>query len=184
MTQHILITGAAGSGTTTLANAVAKDLHAAHLEADDYFWLPSEPPYQHRAPAEDRCQRLLKDMSAKSRTVVAGFIVDWGSQLEDIFDLVVFLYLPADLRLARLERREIERFGSAKPEFLAWAAEYDNGSATGRSLSRHQAWLSNRTCPVVRLEGDMSVEKRAARVLERINVFGLKKNQASYVEAR
>lgn len=164
MTQHILITGAAGSGTTTLANALAKELDMPHLEADDYFWLPSEPPYQHRASREERCQSLLKDMGSTTGAVVAGSIMDWGLQLEDRFDLIVFLYLPADLRLARLERREVERFGSANPEFLAWAADYDGGSTTGRNLSRHQTWLSNRTCPILRLEGDMSVEDRVTRV--------------------
>ncbi len=56
MTQHILITGAAGSGTTTLAIALAKVLGVTHLEADDYFWLPTELPYQHRASREKRCQ--------------------------------------------------------------------------------------------------------------------------------
>lgn len=164
MTQHILITGAAGSGTTTLANALAKELDMTHLEADDYFWLPSEPPYQHRASRVERCQSLLKDMGSTTGAVVAGSIMDWGLQLEDRFDLIVFLYLPADLRLARLERREVERFGSANPEFLAWAADYDTGSATGRNLFRHQTWLSNRTCPILRLEGDMSVEDRVTRV--------------------
>jgi adenylate kinase family enzyme len=165
MTQHILITGAAGSGTTTLANALAKELGMTHLEADDYFWLPSEPPYQHRASREVRCQSLWRDMGSTTGAVVAGSVMDWGPHLEDMFGLIVFLYLPVDLRLARLERREVERFGRANPEFLAWAADYDDGSATGRNLSRHQTWLSNRTCPILRLEGDMSVEDRVARVL-------------------
>jgi adenylate kinase family enzyme len=165
MTQHILITGAAGSGTTTLASAQAKELGMTHLEADDYFWLPSEPPYQHRASKEERCQSLLTDMGFTAGAVVAGSVMDWGVQIEDMFDLIVFLYLPTDLRLARLERREVERFGRANPEFLAWAADYDEGSTTGRNLFRHQTWLSNRTCPILRLEGDMSVEGRVARVL-------------------
>jgi adenylate kinase family enzyme len=171
MKRHILITGAAGSGTTSVARFLAKKLHILHLEADDYFWLPSEPPYQHRVTTEHRCQNLVKDISAVNSVVVAGSVMGWGQALEDMFDLVVFLYVPADLRMARLERREIERFGSANPEFLRWAADYDNGSSAGRSLSRHQAWLSGRTCPVLKLEGDMSVEVRVARVLEMTEVI-------------
>ena len=39
--RYILITGAAGTGTTTLADALAKEPGTAHLEADDFLWLPS-----------------------------------------------------------------------------------------------------------------------------------------------
>ena len=48
MTRNILITGAAGTGTTTLARALAHELRATHLEADVFLWLPSYPPYQHQ----------------------------------------------------------------------------------------------------------------------------------------
>ena len=37
--RYILITGAAGTGTTTLARALAAEWQLAHLEADDYLWL-------------------------------------------------------------------------------------------------------------------------------------------------
>jgi adenylate kinase family enzyme len=57
--RYILITGAAGTGTSTLANALAKELSTSHLEADDFLWLPSNPPYQHLADKTQRGERLL-----------------------------------------------------------------------------------------------------------------------------
>lgn len=165
MVRHILITGAAGSGTSTLAAALASELGAAHLEADDFLWLPSNPPYQHLADKNQRGGRLLEAMQAAGRTVVAGSVMGWGQALEDAFELVVFLYVPAQLRLQRLQQREVERFGAAKPEFMAWAAGYDDGDGVGRSLRRHLQWLAGLGCVVVRLEGDMGVEERARRVL-------------------
>ena len=42
--RYILITGAAG--TTTLARALAAEWQLAHLEADDYLWLPSQRQYE------------------------------------------------------------------------------------------------------------------------------------------
>lgn len=164
--RYILITGAAGTGTSTLANALAKELSTSHLEADDFLWLPSNPPYQHLADKTQRGERLLQEMRAHGRAVVAGSVMGWGLPLENEFDLVVFLYLPVELRLERLERREVKRFGQAKPEFLAWAAQYDEGGVPGRSLAGHQEWLSVRTCFVLRLEGDMSVEDRVRQILD------------------
>jgi hypothetical protein len=57
-----------------------------------------------------------------------------GEALEHAFDLVVFLYVPTPIRLARLKLREERRFGKTDPEFLEWAAQYDAGTAEGRSL--------------------------------------------------
>ncbi|NNB17741.1 AAA family ATPase [Pseudomonas fragi] len=167
--RYILITGAAGTGTSTLAHALAKELSAPHLEADDFLWLPSNPPYQHLADKTQRGERLLQEMRSHGRAVVAGSVMDWGQPLENEFDLVVFLYLPVELRLERLERREVERFGQAKPEFLVWAAQYDEGGVLGRSLGRHQEWLSVRTCAVLRLEGDVSVKDRVLQILDALD---------------
>lgn len=45
-TARIHVFGAAGAGVTTLARALADHLGHRHLDADDYLWMPTEPPYQ------------------------------------------------------------------------------------------------------------------------------------------
>ncbi|MFK7700628.1 AAA family ATPase [Pseudomonas caspiana] len=163
--MHILITGAPGSGTSTLGRDLSRALSARHLEGDDYQWLPTNPPYQQMVAKDQRGAALLADMQASVDTVVSGSVMGWGRELEDAFDLVVFLYIPSDIRLARLKLREEQRFGKARPEFLAWAAQYDSGTEPGRSLQQHRAWLEQRRCEVLRLEGDLSEEGRLSAVL-------------------
>ncbi|RYX98250.1 MAG: hypothetical protein EOO28_01630 [Comamonadaceae bacterium] len=163
--MHILITGAAGTGTSTLAAAVAGATAARHLEADDYFWLPSDPPYRHKRDEEARRAALLCDLQRSPDSVVAGAVMGWGDAIENGFGLVVFLYVPAAIRVARLKLREERRFGQADPAFLAWAAQYDEGTAEGRSLARHREWLKNRQCPVLLLEGDLSTADRLHQLL-------------------
>jgi adenylate kinase family enzyme len=167
--MHILITGAAGSGTSTLAAAIADASHATFIETDDYFWLPSDPPYQHKREEAERAAALLQDIRRQPNAVVAGSLIDWGQELEDVFNLIVFLYIPTELRLARLQLREERRFGKADPEFLAWAAQYDAGTAEGRSLERHRLWLNQRKCRVLCLEGDLTTEERLQGVLRILN---------------
>jgi adenylate kinase family enzyme len=167
--MHILVTGASGSGTSTVAAALAAATDARWLDADDYYWQPTDPPYQHKHEVEERGAALLEDLRSGPPKVVAGSVMGWGSELEDAFDLIVFLYLPADIRLARLKLREEHLFGQAKPEFLVWAAQYDAGTAGGRSLARHREWLAARTCPVVTIEGDVSTEARVMRVMRRLH---------------
>ena len=123
----ILITGASGSGTSTLGAALAKELGIAHLEADDYYWLPTAPPFTTKRDRTERLASVLRDVRAKRSAVLAGSIMDWGLELENAFDLIVFLYVDAAIRVERLRAREIEFLGKADPEFLEWAAQYDAG---------------------------------------------------------
>jgi adenylate kinase family enzyme len=162
--MHVHITGASGSGATTLGAALARELSLCHTDADNYYWLPTSPPFKEKRSTAERLALLCRDLHSEPGLVLSGSVYGWGSEIEDAFDLVVFLYLPASVRVERLRRREIERCGTADPAFLEWAAQYDEGPSEGRSLAKHNAWLAQRTCPVLRLEQDQTVAERVARV--------------------
>lgn len=158
--MRVLITGASCSGTSTLAKAISDQNGWDFFDADDYFWISTHPPYQQRRSYSQRLAMLLADLNTSDNAVVAGSIMDWGCALEDSFDLVVFLYLDTEIRVERAKKREIDRQGYVNDAFIKWLSEYDIGPSEGRSLARHNEWLSKRDCQLVRLEGDLSVEER------------------------
>jgi hypothetical protein len=165
--MHVLVTGASGSGTTTLGQALAHRWSAHFLDADSYFWLPTSTPYSQRRAPQERDSLFLQALHEQSCSVAAGSVMGWGAAIEDAFSIIIFLYVPTEVRLRRLEAREVQRYGKANPAFLAWAAQYDSGPPEGRSMSKHNAWLSQRRCPVVRLSGDASIESLVSEVENR-----------------
>lgn len=167
--MRILITGASGSGTTTLGKAVAPRLKWGFIDADDYYWIPTKPPYKIERESDLRFQMILNEISKHESVIVSGSVMNWGIELEDSFDLIVFLYLDTSIRLKRLEIREKKELGHADPDFLKWASEYDTGPSTGRSLAKHIKWLSERKCKVLNLEGDLTVQERCALLLEALS---------------
>jgi len=46
--------GASGAGTTTLARGIAGQWAVPHPDADDYFWIPTNPPYVEKRPEAER----------------------------------------------------------------------------------------------------------------------------------
>ena len=164
--MRILITGASGSGTTTLGRAIAEKLEGAYFDADDYYWLSTNPPFTQKRDRALRLSLLLEALQQASSAVVGGSIIDWGTELEDSFTLIVFLTVPTAIRVERLRKREIAQLGRADPLFLEWAAQYDEGRMDGRSLAKHERWLSTRSCPILRIDGAISVNERVARVLK------------------
>ena len=121
--MRIHITGASGSGATTLGAALAQELSLHHADADNFYWLPTSPPFKEKRSSADRLAMVSLALQSEPGVILSGSVYGWGTQVEDAFDLVVFLYLPAAVRVERLRRREIERYGVADPEFLKWASE-------------------------------------------------------------
>jgi hypothetical protein len=154
--RRIHIMGASGAGTTTLGRALADSLAVPHHDTDDYYWRPTDPPYQETRDISDRL-RLMHDLFLPGQAwVLSGSLDSWGDPLIRFVDLVVFLRVPTEIRLLRLRDRESRR-GLADDDFLEWASHYDDGTREGRSLPRHQAWLKTLHCPVLRLDGTLPV---------------------------
>jgi adenylate kinase family enzyme len=164
MTFRVFILGASGTGTTTLGRALGNELSFRVFDTDDYYWLPSTPPFQRKQDPAIRLAKIRQDLEFASAAIISGSILNWGLDLEDSLSLIVFLTVPAAVRIARLEKREMQLHGRVDPEFLAWAAQYDEGKMSGRSRQKHEQWLSHRTCPVLRIEGDTSTVDRVGRV--------------------
>jgi adenylate kinase family enzyme len=165
--MHTLMSGASGSGTTTLARSVAARLQIRALDTDTYYWLPTSPPFVSKREPPERLAMILRDLGAAAEVVLSGSIVDWGAELEDCFKLIVFLTVPAAIRVDRLRIREAAQFGGpADPAFLEWAAQYDEGRLEGRSRAKHERWLAARRCPVLRIDGEVAIEDSTVRVID------------------
>lgn len=161
---RIHITGAAGTGTTTLGRALARELSCAHFDSDDYYWFPTQPPYREKREPAERVRLLRRDLG--DAWVLSGSLSGWGDALIPSFTAVVFLWVPTELRLERLRIRE-ERENvppDDREEFLAWAAAYDEAGMELRSRTLHEAWLARLACPLIRLEGDLTTGERLRRV--------------------
>ncbi|MGA0555619.1 adenylate kinase [Larkinella sp. VNQ87] len=171
--------GASGSGVTTLGTALAAHLNLPYFDSDDYFWEKTDPPFTVRCPPNERNARISADLTAANDWILGGSVINWGQAVFPVFDLIVFLWIPPDIRLERLKNRELERYGSViqtDPErrrqfkdFLAWAADYDQDTGlANRTLKAHEAWLRTRPEPVLELRGDLSTAERLERVLANV----------------
>jgi adenylate kinase family enzyme len=181
MPDRIHIFGASGSGTSSLASALAERHGHRHLDTDDFYWLPTAVPYQHARPREARLSLLASALARSRSWVLSGSLCGWGDSLIPEFDLVVFLVVPTSVRLIRLRAREAVRYGAraiapggerhdAHVAFLDWAGRYDTGGVEMRSRALHEAWLATLRGPIVRLEGTRTVAQQLAemeRAMER-----------------
>jgi adenylate kinase family enzyme len=166
--MKIHIMGASGSGVTTLGKSLSTRLQVPYYDSDFYFWVQTDPPFTLRRDPEERNLMALADLRRHDSWIFGGSVINWGAAWLQMFDLVVFLYLPHHIRMQRLHRRELTRYGAINKDFIDWAAGYDDDTASGRTLSAHRSWLNRLSCEVMELNGDFTVEQRLTAVLVRM----------------
>jgi adenylate kinase family enzyme len=94
--MRIHIVGASGAGTTTLGRALAGRLTCPHLDTDDAFWLPSDPPCQRIRDRAERQAVLGAELTRYPHWVLSGSLCGWGDLFVPLFQRVVFLWVPPD----------------------------------------------------------------------------------------
>ncbi len=172
--RKVYITGASGAGVTTLGGSLASGLRVRHVDCDDFYWMPTDPPFTAKRPPADRV-RLIRNELGPDGWVLTGSFDGWGDPLIEHVDLIVFLATPTPIRMERLMARERERYGDRilpggdmheiHKAFIAWAAEYDNPDFTGRNRARHDAWLARQPAPVLRLDGTCATSALVAQTV-------------------
>lgn len=175
----IHIYGASGSGTTTLAKYISDKLNYLFMDTDDYFWLPTNPPYSERRDTDERIKMMKNDIAMSDRIVISGSLVDWGDELIPLFSLAIRLVTETDIRIERLRERERRYFGSRIEiggdmhqnhcKFIEWAASYDNGGLDMRSKAKHDEWQKLLKCRQIVLDGSNDLEYNLEIVKKYLN---------------
>ena len=176
--HRIHLFGASGSGTSTLGQALAASLAIPHLDADDYYWKPTDPPYTLKHPPAERIRGLRAVMDDEAGWVLSGSVVSWGDAFLPLFTVAVFVTVPQAVRLRRLQDRERQRYGNrirqggdmyeTSKAFLEWAALYDTAGPELRSSVLHEAWILDLECPLLRVENIRPVNELVKEIIGKL----------------
>ncbi len=179
--MKINILGASGSGVTTTGNALAVQLNIPYFDSDDYFWkLTPSMPFSVRENKELRNQKIKLELSVLKSWVLGGSIFQWGEAVFPEFDLIIFLWIPPQIRVDRIKLREFNRYGNIiykDPErkkqfddFVIWAQDYDHVSGiANRNIYAHKKWLATMNCPILEIIGDFTTDQRIELIKMKIN---------------
>ena len=178
--KRVHIVGASGSGVTTFGRALATDWSVPHHDSDDYYWVPTEPPFTQKRPIDERLALMKQLFLPRSSWVLSGSLFSWADTLLPYFDAVIFVNLENQIRMERIREREERRYGAeaiaptgnrhdAFMEFMAWNAQYEDPDFTGRSRVSHENWLTSLHCPVLKVDSQMPVDEMVAQINEALN---------------
>jgi len=176
--MRILISGGPGSGCTSTALAVGAALKLPVFDSDSFFHKPTDPPFQVQYTPDERRALLQAALAREEKWILSGSISTWG--LPDFTPTHgVFLEIPNEERLRRLERRQADRFGSRiessgdmadeHRSFLAWAEAYEARTGPGRNLATDRTFLESGSDQFIVFTEVIPFQELVAKVIEFLN---------------
>ena len=52
--HRLHVFGPSGAGTSTLGRTLAECLASQHFDTDDFYWVPTDPPFRDKRPIPER----------------------------------------------------------------------------------------------------------------------------------
>ena len=178
MSTGIMIIGPSGSGKTTLGKIVAQKLGYPYFDVDDYIWKQNtDTPYTQMYTRDEKISRLSNDIAPYEHFVMAGSMSSFHYAFDEMFEMMVLLYVSPDIRIERVHKRAIERFGErvleggdmyeAHMRFLNDNRRYEEDGSP--NMREQKEWMENMSCVKIELDGAAELEKNADIIVNNWN---------------
>ena len=89
-----------------------------------------------------------------------------GDKINSLYDCVVYISAPVELRLSRIKNREVERFGARVlpgGDMYKKQNEFHEFVKT-RTTEKIENWLKTISCKIIKLDGTKPVEYNVNKI--------------------
>ncbi len=175
MATGIMIIGPSGSGKSTLGKRLAEVLNYPFFDVDDYIWRFDTPElYTVMYSHQEKITRLQNAIAPYQNFVMAGSMSSFHKAFDSSFGMMVFLYVAPQIRIERLKKRAVQRFGervieggdmyNSNLKFLEDNSKYETDGSP--NMKEQKEWMGSLSCIKMELDGSESVDKNAKSIAE------------------
>ena len=167
--QGIIVFGLNGSGKTTLGRELARILGFKRMDAEDYYFRESAIPYSDARSKDEVIKLMLADIEKYGSFIMSSVAGDYGAEITEMYKLAVYITAPFELRMARVEQREHDKFGDRVQvggDMYEQRLKFRNFVAA-RSIAPIEQWAETLACSVIRVDGTIDWRINAANIVEK-----------------
>ena len=170
----IQICGLNGCGKSTLGKALAKELDFCFIDNENLYFTRTDAKKPYTNPkSRDEVERLLMDEVYEHRDFVFAAVKgDYGAEIIPLYNYVVLIEVPKEIRLQRVRSRSFQKFGN---RILPDGDLYEQEEAffqmvASREEDYVEKWVQTLNCPVIKVDGAKPVEENIEFLIRQMNI--------------
>lgn len=166
----IHICGLNGCGKSTLGKALAERMGCYFFDNEYLYFSGSnadEPYVNPKSHAE--VEFLLMDEITKHPDFVYSAVKgDYGTEIVAMYNYVVVIDVPKEIRIQRVRNRSFQKFGD---RMLIGGDLYEQEEAFFQKVEAREEnyienWLRKLNCPIIRIDGTKPIEENVEYIIQ------------------
>lgn len=151
--MRIIVCGLNGSGKSTFGKILAEKINADFYDIENYYFQNSD--YSLQRSKKEVYDLLKNDFQKNDNWVFASVKGDYGSEIQNMFDIAVVVCAPKEIRMERIQNRSYIQFGERMQsnEDLFRQEQSFFEMVRNRSDDYVESWLKNLNCPIIIING-------------------------------
>ena len=170
---RIIVCGGNGAGKSTLGKSLASELGYKFEDIENYYFPKDNPEYEYAVfrTREAVAELLLADLEKYTDFVLASVKGNYGKEVEELFDIAVYIEVPKEVREKRVYERSYKQFGE---RMLPGGDLYESEKRFFDMVSQRPAdyaekWLNDVNIPIIKVDGTQPIEKSVEEIKRRLS---------------
>lgn len=170
----IQICGLNGCGKSTLGKALAEKIGFHFIDNENlYFTRASiDEPYSNPKSRADVERLLIEEVGRYPDFVFAAVKGDYGKDMISMYDYIVMMEVPKNVRARRVRNRSFQKFGN---RMLIGGDLYNQEEAFFQMVDSREdefieTWLQMVNCPIIRVDGTKPIEDNVEYIIKEIGI--------------
>lgn len=170
----IQICGLNGCGKSTLGRALAERIGYHFVDNEDLYFsrTNTDEPYKNPKSRTEVERLLMEEVLKHPNFVFAAIKGDYGKDIIPMYDFIVMIEVPQNIRFHRVRERSFQKFGS---RMLIGGDLYTQEEAffqmvEARNDEYIESWLRTANCPIIRVDGTKPIEDNVEYIVQAIGL--------------
>ena len=169
----IQICGLNGCGKSTLGKALAERMNFHFIDIENLYFSRTniDEPYTNPKSRTEVEKLLAEEISKHPDFVFAAVKGDYGDDIIPLYDYIVVIEVPKDIRSQRVRNRSYQKFGN---RILVGGDLHSQEEAFFQMVDSREDdyianWLQKVSSPIIRVDGTKTVEDNVEFILQLID---------------
>lgn len=170
MGTGIMICGLNGAGKSTLGAALAEKLNLYLIDHETLYFPATDALNPYTAPRthEEVKKILLQELVAHKDFVFTAVKGNYGEPICSLFQYVVLLHTPKEIRMQRVKNRSFQKFGDRIFPGGDLQEQEERFFDFVQSRPEHlvEDWVRTLNFPVLRVDGTAPIEDNVRKIIK------------------